>query len=228
MYRNEKILAFIPARGGSKGIPDKNIYPVKGKPLISYTIEAARNSRLIDDILVSTDSERIASVAREYGADVPFMRPDELAGDRANIIDAVLYTIERLRTNGQHYDTLVLLQPTQLLRTSDEIDEAIEVYYKNEKRGVASVSEVDDHPILIRTIDDKGILKRLLDQGSTVRRQDMPPYYRINGCIYINDIGSLVPDTSFNDNPVPYIMSRDHSVDIDEMRDIQWAEFLLS
>ena len=228
MYRNEKILAFIPARGGSKGIPDKNIYPVKGKPLISYTIEAARNSRLIDDILVSTDSERIASVAREYGADVPFMRPDELAGDRANIIDAVLYTIERLRTNGQHYDTLVLLQPTQLLRTSDEIDEAIEVYYKNEKRGVASVSEVDDHPILIRTIDDKGILKRLLDQGSTVRRQDMPPYYRINGCIYINDIGSLVPDTSFNDNPVPYIMSRDHYVDIDEMRDIQWAAFLLS
>lgn len=225
MYEGKRILAFIPARGGSKGIPHKNITPLAGKPLIQYTIDAAKQSRYIDYVLVSTDDEEIAAVARRCGAEVPFLRPPELAADTAKTIDAVLHAIETLREAGETFDSLVLLQPTSPLRTAEDIDGAVETFYESNRQPVVSVSEVSDHPILIRTIED-GRLKPLLQTSSTVRRQDMPPFYRVNGSIYVNPIEEISQTTSFNDNPIPFIVPKSHAIDIDEPIDLKIAEWI--
>lgn len=227
MFGKQKILALIPARGGSKGIKDKNIIPLAGKPLIAYSIEAAKKSKYIDSIVVTTDSEKIAEVAKKYEARVPFLRPAELAADTSKTIDAVLHAVKTLTSMGENYNTLVLLQPTQPLRTADDIDRAIELYYENGEDGLVSISSVDDSPLLIRSIGDDGKLINLLSQNSTCRRQDMPNYYKVNGCIYINKIEELDENTSFNDNKVPFIMDKEHSIDIDELSDLWMAECYL-
>lgn len=227
MYKNKRILALIPARGGSKGIKDKNIIELFGKPLIAYSIDAAKNSKYIDGILVSTDSEKIAEVSKKYGASVPFLRPYELATDTATTLDVVLHAINYVNKEEKKYDTLILLQPTAPLRKTEDIDSAIEKFFLFDEKSLVSVSEVDDNPILIRMIDDNERLKPLINQNSTCRRQDMPVYYRINGCIYINNIADLDENTSFNDNEISYIMSKEHSVDIDEYRDLCVAEYYL-
>lgn len=220
MIGSDKILALIPARGGSKGIKNKNIIDLCGKPLIAYTIEAAKKSRFIDRIVVTTDSEAIAEVARKYGADTPFMRPKKYAEDTSKTIDAVMHAIGWFQEHGERYDALVLLQPTVPLRDNYDIDAAIETFEQNEKEPIVSVCEADNNPTLIRSVGKNGRLEKLLDLSSTVRRQDMPKYYVVNGAIYINRIDDLSEHTSFNDNPVPYIMSKEHSVDIDEERDL--------
>jgi CMP-N-acetylneuraminic acid synthetase len=229
MYENKRILALIPARGGSKGIPHKNITPLAGKPLIQYSIHAGLKSKYIDCVLVSTDDEEIARVARECGAKVPFLRPPELANDTAKTIDAVLHAVQTLRNSGETFDSLVLLQPTSPLRTAEDIDGAVEKFYASGRKAVVSVSEVGDHPILIRTVEETPEgqrLRPLLSTGSTVRRQDMPPFYRVNGSIYINPIEEIDQDTSFNDNPVPFIMPKAHAIDIDEPLDLKIAEWV--
>ena len=152
MFNNNRILAIIPARGGSKGIPHKNIIDLCGKPLVAYTIDAALNSKYIDYVMVSTDDEKIADVAKAYGAKVPFMRPAVLASDTAKTLDTILYSIKKLSDMGEEFLDFVLLQPTEPLRISNDIDAAIEKYYENNRQSLVSVSEVDDHPILIRTI----------------------------------------------------------------------------
>ena len=231
MYRENRILALIPARGGSKGIPHKNIIPVAGKPLIRYTIDAALQSRYIDFVLVSTDDEEIARVAKACGAQVPFLRPAVLAADTSRTVDAVIHAAETLKQRGETFDSLVLLQPTSPLRTAEDIDGAIEKFYAGGRQAVVSVSPVEDHPVLVRTIEqtpDGERLKPLLAGSSTVRRQDMPAFYRVNGCIYINAMEELNPETSFNDNPTPWVMEKSHSVDIDEPADLALAEYLLN
>lgn len=228
MLNNLKILALIPARGGSKEIKDKNITLLHNSPLISYSITAALDSKYIDDVVVTTDSERIAQVAVLYGAEVPFMRPKELAGDHSTTLDAVIHAIETLKEIGRTYDVLMLLQPTQPLRTAKDIDLSLERFIEQGRRALVSVSKVSDHPLLIRSIDEEGKLIKMLNVSSTCRRQDMPEYYRVNGCIYINNIGEIDKDTSFNDNPIPFIMPRSHSVDIDEPSDLYMAEYYLS
>jgi len=227
MFLEKTILALIPARGGSKGIKGKNIIDLQGKPLISYTIDAALKSSYIDRTVVTTDSEIIANVSRDYGADVPFLRPEELASDTAKTIDVVLHAINTLNSNSNQYDVLILLQPTQPLRDTNDIDRAIEYFFSNDMKGLTSVSPVDDNPILIRTINEKGELSSLLGLNSTCRRQDMDQYYRVNGCIYINKIDEISKETSFNDNPIGYIMQPSHSVDIDELKDLVLAEYYL-
>ena len=227
MYKNKKVLAFIPARGGSKGIKDKNIVDLYGQPLIAYSINVAKNSKYIDEIIVSTDSEKIADVAKRYGATVPFVRPDEIARDTSTTLEAVLHAIEYLEMKNEKYDALVLLQPTQPLRTEDDVDGAIEKYFENGEEALVSVSEVNDNPILIRTIAEDGKLTTLLNMNSTCRRQDMPVYYRVNGCIYVNKISEINENTSFNDNKLGYIMKKEHSVDIDDMKDVYVAEYYL-
>lgn len=226
MYREKKILAFVPARGSSKGIPHKNIINLCGKPLISYTIESALGCKYIDYVLVSTDDEEIASISRECGAEVPFMRPAGLATDTSKTIDAVLHSIKTLREMGEVFDLLILLQPTQPLRTREDICDSIEKYIEAGCSSLVSVSKVDDHPLLIRSIEDNNLIP-LLNMSSTCRRQDMPNFYRVNGCIYINSINQIDENTSFNDNNFPYIMDRSHSVDIDEFCDLAIAEYYL-
>lgn len=227
MIEGKRVLAVIPARGGSKGIKNKNIRDLSGKPLIAYSILAGKQSKYIDRVVVSTDSEKIAQVAKEYGADVPFLRPAELASDTARTIDAILHCVSELKKQHMEYDVLVLLQPTQPLRTTEDIDRAMETFCMNGMESLVSVREVEEHPVLIRTIDETGTLKPLLAVNSTIRRQDMPKYYLVDGSIYINQIKEMNQDTSFNDNKIPYIMKAEHSVDIDEMRDLQIAELYL-
>lgn len=227
MIGDKRVLALIPARGGSKGIKGKNIVDLCGKPLISYSVLAGLESRYIDRVMVTTDSEGIAKVSRQFGADVPFLRPEYLASDTAKTIDAVLHAIEWLHSRGEAYDILVLLQPTQPLRTAGDIDRALEAYIGHGMQDLVSVKKVDEHPVLMRSINCQGKLEPLLGLNSTIRRQDMPDYYIVDGSIYINDINRLNPQTSFNDNPIPFLMDADRSVDIDEWRDLELAEFIL-
>lgn len=227
MYKSKRILSLIPARGGSKGIKNKNIIDLNGRPLIAYSIAASLASKYIDKTVVSTDSMEIAKIAKEYGASVPFMRPKILASDCAKTIEVVLHAINMLKTEGEKFDILILLQPTQPLRTTDDIDAAIELFFERGECSLVSVSSVEDHPLLIRTVNADGNLSSLLDENSTCRRQDMKSYYKVNGCIYINCINELSEETSFNDNRTAFIMKSDHSVDIDEIKDIYLAEFYL-
>lgn len=228
MINNMRILAIVPARGGSKGIKDKNIKEIEGRPLIEYTIEAAKRCEYIDEIVVSTDSEKIAKAAKKAGAKVPFLRPDELASDTARTIDVVLFTIEQLKLIGQEYDIVVLLQPTSPLRDEDDICGAIEKYVSCNMKSLVSVSEVSESPILMRQIVDETHMEKLLNINSTIRRQDMAKYYMVNGSIYINKIEELNSDTSLNDNVIPYVMDRSHSVDIDDYVDIEVMKYYVN
>jgi CMP-N-acetylneuraminic acid synthetase len=228
MINGRKVLALIPARGGSKGIKNKNIVDLEGKPLIAYTIEAALNAGYVDDVVVSTDSEQIAQVAREYGASVPFLRPAELAKDTSKTIDAVMHAIEEMKKRGQEYDILLLLQCTSPLRTAEDIKGALEKFERNNEISLVSVSKVQDHPILIRKIIDDVSMEHLLPVNSTVRRQDMPEYYRVNGSINVNRVDELTLDTSLNDNLQPYIIEEEHAVDIDTLLDLELVKAYLN
>lgn len=219
MFDNKKILAIIPARKGSKGIVNKNTIDVRGKPLIAYTIDAAKQSKYIDDVIVSTDGESIADISVFYGAEVPFLRPEILANDTAKTIDAIIYTVEKLEKMNRLYDVVVLLQPTSPLRQTNHIDEALEKFFASSMQGLVSVNKVEIKPVLIRIIQDD-ILHPIISQKSTVRRQDMSSYYKVNGAIYINKVSEIHKDLSFNDNKVPYIMESEYSIDIDTMDDL--------
>lgn len=227
MIYGKNILALIPARGGSKGIKNKNIYNLNGKPLISYTIEEAQRSKYIDNIVLSSDSNEIAEVAKQYGCRVPFLRPMHLAGDFSKTIDAVLHTIMFLKDLNEYYDILILLQPTQPLRIAKDIDGAIELFFKNNFKSLLSVCEIKEHPILMRSLENNNELIKLQSSNSTVRRQDMTKLFKVNGAIYINLISEINNETSFNDNKYGYVMPQDRSIDIDEPIDLLIAETLL-
>ncbi len=227
MYKGYRILAIIPARGGSKGIIHKNIVDLSGKPLISYTIEAGKNSKYCDYVMVSTDDVNIAKTARLYGAEIPFLRPSELASDTAKTVDVIVHAVTELRKIKNEYDVLVLLQPTSPLRTAQDIDAAIEKFFIFDCLPLVSVCEVEDSPVLIRSIEREKLVS-ILGGTSTCRRQDMPLFYKVNGAIYINSISEISSSTSFNDNPIPFIMKKSHSIDIDEEIDLVKAKYYLS
>ena len=227
MYQNKKVLAIIPARGGSKGIPHKNIISLCGKPLIAYTIEAANQSTYIDTVIVSTDDVDIQRISEQYGALVPFLRETKIASDEATTISVVVDAVKRLEVNGEKFDVVILLQPTSPLRTAEEIDVAIDIFFQNNIQGIVSVNVAEVSPFLLRTIEGSQ-LQRIISKNSTIRRQDMPTYYEVNGAIYINAISDIKESLSFNDNPIPYIMSCEHSIDIDTWDDLEKAKYYLS
>jgi len=226
MYNDKRILAIIPARGRSKGIPHKNIRELCKKPLINYTIEAALKSGYCDCVFVSTDDVEIANIAKKAGATVSFLRPPKLATDTAKTIDAVCYTLDKL--GRENYDILLLLQPTSPLRDSIDIKNAIEFFVNKKIRRLVSISPVNDNPILIRDIDENDNLHPLFrNKSSTLRRQDFPVYYHVNGAIYLNYIDDVTSSLSFNDNSTGFIMKKEHSIDIDDEIDLKIAEFYL-
>lgn len=227
MYEDKSVLALIPARGGSKGIPGKNIKPLCGHPLIAYTISAARKSKYVDAVVVTTDSKEIAEVSRRYGAEIPFMRPERLSSDTSKTIDAVVHARDAMVDLGREYDVIVLMQPTSPLRHAEDVDGAIEAYFSHGLMGVASVLEASEKPVLTRRLDEFGIMHPLIPISSTIRRQDMPRFYHVNGAIYVNDFHGLSLDTSLNDNPVAYVMKKDRSLDIDNIEDFLRAEAIL-
>lgn len=228
MYQNKKILAIIPARGGSKGIPSKNIINIYGKPLVQYSIECAKESKYIDRIIISTDDLKIKEVAEKCGGDVPFLRPSELAQDTSRTIDCLVHAVNWLKEQGEEYDYLVLLQNTVPLRKSWQVDGAIEKLFSSNERSLVSVTEVEENPVLVRTLNEDGTVKNMLQLNSTMRRQDFPKFYRVDGAIYIQKLDEdFNLDTSLNDGKLAYIMEEKYSVDIDTYLDIKKIEYYL-
>lgn len=228
-----KVLAIIPARGGSKGLPRKNILDLCGKPMIAYSVEAALKSKYVDRVVVSTEDEEIATIARRYGAEVPFMRPDELAQDKTPGMDPILYTVERLSREFFYYpDYILLLQPTSPLRTAVHIDEAIDLLFENKRTfdSLISVTELE-HPVLWnKVIGPSGQMKDYVkhDKRFAQLRQEIDKVYRLNGAIYIAKTDVLLETKDFEtDRTMGYVMDRLSSVDIDTKIDFKWAEFLM-
>lgn len=227
MIQGKKILAVITARAGSRGVPKKNIIDLCGKPLIAYTIEAALQCEYIDEVMVTTDSNEIAEISRMYGASVPFLRSSDLATDTASSIAVVVDVVQFYKNKlNENYDIIMLLQPTSPLRTKDDIKAALELYMYSGMKSLASVCEVQDHPILIRTIQE-GSLKGIVETKAAIRRQDMPRFYKVNGAIYINKEEEITMSLNFNNNEIAFIMEKDHSVDIDEPMDVELVRALI-
>ncbi len=224
-----EILAIIPARGGSKGLPGKNIRDLAGKPLIAHTIAEAGKSRYLNRVLVSTDDPEIAGVSEVYGAEVPFLRPAALASDTSPSIDAILYTVQRLKeSEGYSPDYVCLLQCTAPMKTARHIDEAIERLIATKMDGIVSVCEAEVHPCWTQVFKGDKLESFIKQEGLVLRRQDLPEVYRFNGAIWVVRTTSLLQEKSMIvKNETGYIMSVDDSVDIDTERDFRYAEMLI-
>lgn len=222
------IVAVIPARGGSKGIPRKNLVRIAGRPLIGYAIEAARNAASVDRVLISTDDSEIADVARELGAEVPFMRPSDLAVDTAPMLGVLRHALAWLESQGLAVEALVLLQPTSPLRTDRHIEEAIALFRSAPASGVVSVVEVPHqfNPVSVMKLSAQGTLSPFLeDQVLATRRQDKPKAYARNGpVVLICHPDTLRSGELYGASCLPYLMSKRDSLDIDTPKDLLLAE----
>ncbi len=229
MYDRRRILGVIPARGGSKGLPGKNVRELFGKPLIVWTIEQARNSKYLDEVIVSTDDQVIADISEKHGASVPFLRPKELATDHSRIIDVLIHVIDRLETEGASYDLTMLLQPTSPLRRSADIDGAIELLFARKAQTVVSVCEAEHHPYGANTLPADGSMRDFLrPEVMNKNRQELPKFYRINGAIYLACCDYLrTCKTLFGSGTYAYVMPQERSIDIDTQLDFEFAEHLL-
>ena len=224
-----KRLAIIPARSGSKGLLDKNIRSISGKPLLAYSIEAARDSGLFERIYVSTDSKRYKEIAEAWGAEVPFLRPESLAGDTASSWDVVKQALEAFAEMGEEYEEIALLQPTSPLRSAEDIKKAHALMEEKEAKAVIGVCPMDHSPLWSNTLPEDGSMAGFIrPEVMQSARQTLPEYYRINGAMYfikkecLNRIETLYEDRCF-----AYVMPIERSVDIDTLTDFYLAEALL-
>lgn len=224
------MIAIIPARAGSKKIPGKNIMHFDGIPLIGYTIREALKSEYITEVIVTTESQEIAEIVREFGASVPFLRPVELAEDDSEAIDVFIHTVEKLEKEfGYDIPNFLTLQPTSPLRTSSDIDKAVQIFLNKEADSVISVCEASSHPVWAKRIKDDGTLHDYFpDKASTKNRQKIEKAYMPNGAIFIFKTAKLIKEYRYNfENTFPYIMPAERSVDIDTELDFEFAEFLM-
>lgn len=224
----EDTLAIIPARSGSKGLKDKNIKLLNGKPLIAYTIEAALKSNIFREVLVSTDSEEYKKVSQEYGAWVPFLRPRCFAEDNTStneVIENVLLTLENM---GKTYENFMVLQPTSPLRDENDLKEAFNFFIEKNANSVVSMCECEHSPLLTRKLSNEKQLDGFLADLKCSRRQELNNYYRLNGAIYLAKVDYFKKYKDFyKENSYAYIMDKCKSVDIDDMNDFLYAEFLM-
>ena len=219
------LLAIIAARGGSKGIPRKNIKSLMGKPLIGWSIDAAKQASFVDRLIVSTEDEEIASVARGLGADVPFMRPAELAADETPGIAPVFHAIEQL----PDYDWVLLLQPTSPLRTHADIEAIWQLCQDRKSPSAVSVTEGVKHPYWMYQSDAEHRLQPFIEgRPDVTRRQDLPPAYALNGALYLARTEWLLKQGRFiGPDTLGYVMPPERSVDLDTPQDWRWVEFLI-
>ena len=229
MINNSKLLAIIPARGGSKRLPTKNILELSGKPLIVWTIDAAKRSKYIDRIVVSTDDGDIAETAINAGVDVPFIRPSHLAEDHTSTYEVVAHTLTQLRNNGDQFEYLLLLQPTSPLRTTEHIDGATDLLISKNADAVISVTEANHLNEWSGEIPESLCLEKFFHGKTEKRSQELPKQFRINGAIYLVDVSKLLAYKTFflPKNIVAYRMKREASIDIDTQLDFQLAEYLI-
>lgn len=229
MYNGKTILCIIPARGGSKGLPGKNIKELCGKPLIAYSIEQAIASKYIDRVIVSTEDDSIADVARRYKAEVPFKRPPELATDTCGVIDVLIHALDWMRDNQDFDpDALVLLHATTPLRTTEDIDNCIELLYGHDCDNVFSVAPSYRNPYFNMVELDKNGSVRLVKTGGYLTRQSAPDVYDMNASIYVWRTAVLREQKGlFLKNTKIYVMPKERSVDIDEELDFRIVEMLM-
>lgn len=227
-----KILGLIPARGGSKGIPRKNIKLLCGKPLIQYTIESAQEAKVLTEIMVSTEDEEIAAVAKSLGATVPFLRPQTLAGDKAPTIDAVINVLETYDKLGKSFDAVCLLQPTNPLRSAEVIQQSIKKFKETQADCLLSVRVVPHEYNPHWTFEEKEDTQLLKiatgEQVIIARRQDLPPAYYRDGSIYLTKSSVILEQKSLYGDQISFIkMEGEPHVNIDTSHDWKKAEELL-
>lgn len=220
MYQGKKILGLIAARGGSKGIPRKNIIDVGGKPLIAWTIDAAKQSRFLDRVVLSSDDDEIIQVAHLLGCEVPFKRDAKLSGDSASSADVVADCLQRI----PGYDYIVLLQPTSPLRSTEDIDSAITNCIDKEAPACVSVCEAEESPYWMYTLQGRGAMVPVIS-NDYLRRQELPPVYVLNGAIYVADAQWFAQARGFmSSDTLAYCMPRCRSIDIDVVEDLELVE----
>lgn len=227
MYKGKKIVCVIPARGGSKGLPGKNIRRFLGKPLIAHTIEQAKGAEFIDRIIVSTDDKKITDISRRYGAEVPFIRPKSLARDKSSTIDVLLHAIKWLEGEGYSFDILVLLHTTTPLRSVKDIDSSIKLLFKKNISNVFSVTCAQRNPYF-NMVEVKRGRVRLVKPGRFTSRQEAPKVYDMNASIYVwwKDVLKNKGKTLLRKSRI-YIMPKERSVDIDDEIDFRMAQALV-
>lgn len=230
MYKEKRVLAIVPARGGSKGLPGKNIRPLAGKPLIGWTLESAKKSKYLDEIFVSTDSLEIADVAETFGVKVPELRPEELASDTATSASVVLYTIDYFRKQGKDFDYILLLEPTSPMRKEDDIDNAIALACEHpDKAGVVSLGEVHmEHPSIVKKITDKSIIEPYVEAQRVTRRQQLDKAYFPYGVVYLVKTDYFEKNQLFyGKDSLPYLIERWQCYEIDDIYDFTAIEAIL-
>jgi CMP-N,N'-diacetyllegionaminic acid synthase len=230
MHSKNEIIGLITARGGSKGVPRKNVLPLAGKPLIAWTIETALQSDALSRVILSTDDSEIAKVGRHWEAEVPFMRPIELSQDNSPSMGAVLHAVNWLAEHEDYRpEYVMLLQPTSPLLIPEDIQKAIQIFQDKQADSVVSVTAIHQHPYWTKTISPDG---RLVDFFSTERsftkRQDLPAAYALNGAIYLARRDVLLERSSFyGKNTLAYVMPPERSLDIDTPWEFHLAELIL-
>ena len=229
MYKDKRILAIIPARGGSKGLPGKNIRELCGKPLISWSIEHAQKSKYIDDLFISTDSREIADVAEKYGATCPELRPAELANDTAPSSAFIVYTLELLKQRGKAFDYFILLEPTSPLRDPEDVDRSLKILIDKGEEAIVGVCESEaSNPAFLNKISPSGTLAPYLDNYKTTRRQDIEPVYFHEGTIYASSVKAYLEKRVFyHEHTLPYIVPKWKSYEIDDIVDFTIIEALM-
>ena len=232
VYKDKRTLALIPARGGSKGLPRKNVLEVGGKPLIAWSVEAGLASAHVDAVVVTTDDAEIAEVARAHGAEVPFLRPAELALDTSPSIDAVLHALDALVADGREFDYLALLEPTSPLRAPGDLDRAIELLAANEAEtdAVVSVGEVHmEHPSIVKRIAHGRLEPYVPESVKVTRRQELGRAYFPYGVIYLSKVSSLRETRSFYpERTIPMLIERWQNYEIDDVYDMVCVDAILS
>lgn len=229
MYENKRFFAVIPARGGSKGIARKNIKTCAGKPLLQWTIEAAQQSALLDRFFVSTDDEEISRIAQAAGAQVPFIRPEELATDTARGIDVAIHALQWANKDDGPYDYCLILQPTSPLRTAEDIDACIKKAADTNADSVMSMYEVSDMaPKKLKRIEGDKILPLSSEEGmTTADRHDSEKIYKRNCAVYLTKSELLLKGELFGNDSRAYIMPTERSIDINDPIDFEFSQFLL-
>lgn len=222
-------IAIIPARSGSKGLKDKNIKSLNGKPMMVYTIEAALKSNVFDEVVVSTDSKKYAEIAIEWGASVPFLRSEELSSDNASSWDVVRDVLQKYKGQGQNFNSFALLQPTSPLRKAEDIVKAYNAFYEKQANAIVGVTEAEHSPLWCGTLPEDQSLVGFFKSTdySNHPRQKLAPYFRINGAIYIakTDYFYTTNDIYIN-KCYAYVMNRENSIDIDTALDFTIAQII--
>jgi len=230
MYKGKKILAIIPARGGSKGLPGKNIKELCGKPLIAWSIEHAQKSKYVDELFISTDSKEIADVAEHFGAPCPELRPAELARDTAPSSEFIVYTLEKMKKEGKSFDYFILLEPTSPLRDVEDVDKSIEMLVDNPvaESVMGVVRAEDSNPAFMVKIGEGGLMIPFMGKAETLRRQDIPDAYYFEGTVYLSKCDAYMEKKAFyHDKTLPYVVPKWKSFEIDDIIDFTIIEAIM-